>query len=279
MIRLIIDSGYSFSEDLVKKYDIPVLYTNLTVDNKTYDSDPFWKTIDSNYLMEYMRNGGIPKPSAAPLQKWVNSFSKLLNNEDIYVFISPHRKFGGEFRCFSIVKNLDSKFSDRFFTFEGVGSGLTVELETLEIISRMNENTTLEDIEKWVDELNRRLRCYCISRNLFHWINNGRTDEKLVERDFPEGYPVMGLSDDGSTFSLSYLGESFDKSLDFLSDKLKNTSFQKCVISYTPEIPDEYKEKFNKEICSLSCDILTEHIFSPTVTSVIGVDSISAAFI
>ena len=116
MIKLIIDSSYCFSEEIAEKSDVSVLETCVTIDNVLYYSNPFWKTVDKDYMLDYMKKGGLPKISQAPLQSWIKTLEELIKSGDTYVYISPQRKFGGGLRSFSIIKNLNENFKDKFIT-------------------------------------------------------------------------------------------------------------------------------------------------------------------
>lgn len=276
MIKFLIDSSYCFSEELANKYDISVLETCVTIQDTLYYSSPFWKTVDIDYMLNYMKSGGLPKISQAPLQKWIDKIKDLLKTGDTYIYISPNRKFGGGLRSLNIIRNLNKDYENRLFAFEGIGSGTSTEIEVLDLIDRTKEDTTISEISDWISDLNKKIKCYVISESLLHWFNSGRS---TVSTNFQKGYPLMKLSEEGDTFSPVYLGSSYEDSLStFLSD-IKDKNFKKCVISYTKDVPIENLNKFESVMSQIGCEIITEHLFSPNVTSVVGVNSISASFI
>lgn len=280
MIKLFIDSGCNLSEELKNKYDISVLETDLYFNGTTYKSGVTWEYFSPQELYDSMCNGDLPEISQPSIGNWTEQLkSKIKSPEDEIVYIATSSKIAGSLRVFNILMNMNHEILNKLHVIESAFGAPTTEFIILEIAKSLSETTSFEEIQKRVNEINQLIHIYDISETMKNWAFTGRTDitKKLT---YPEGIPLIKGMPNGLFVPIG-LFNSFEEALNKFSEEMSDFKPNKCVINYAYNTYTNWISDFKKVILNRNknCEILAEHIASPTATAIHGLNSVNVAFI
>lgn len=280
MIKLFVDSGCNLSKELKEKYDISVLETDLIFNDKSYKSGVAWEYFSPKELDDYMRSGGLPEISQSSIGDWSNQLKdKIKSSEDDILYISTSSKCSGSLRVFNILINT-LNLSNKIYIIEGRFGGNSIELLALEAGRLIFDGNNINYIIDYLNEINQRLKIYDISSSMKHWAFTGRTD-RVKSFTYQSGIPLIKGMDSGLFAPIGFFLR-FENAINTLSEDIASNSYvpKKCVFNYAYGTNPEWIDKFKKMILKNGdCEVLADHISSPTTTAINGPDSVSAAFI
>ena len=280
MIKLFIDSGCNLSKELKEKYGISVLETEIRFNGIDYKSGVTWEYFSPQEMYDFMSKGGLPEISQSSIGNWMEQLKeKIESPSDEIVYIATSSKIAGSFRVFNILMNMNHDIPNRLHVVESIFGGPSPELITLETARNLTKNSTFEDIRNFVDEMKGNIHLYDISGSMKSWVFTGRAD-KSKKFEYPEGIPLIKGIPDGAFVPMG-LFHSFEDALDRFSEEMKSLKVNKCVFNYTyntsPDLIDRFKEIVLDG--NADCEILADHISSPTSSAISGLDSVNVAFI
>lgn len=277
MIKIIVESGSNLTAELLKKYDISYLRTEVSYKDKIYPSSLEWEYFSPEDLINYMKEGNLPEISQPAVGKWVEEIKEILKEGKDIAYLATSSHLAGSVRAFNIAKKL-IKTNQRLEVFEIAGAAGTIELIALKISKNLTEKTTFEDIQKQVDDFNSKVHFYGLPESLRQWAFSGRAQGKK-DFSYPAGYPVVKGRPDGAIRPLG-LYESQEEAFKAFEEDIKDIKASECVINYMYDT-DLSKIKRMEEIMTntLGCKILAETMHCPSCTCVGGVNSVDVAFV
>ena len=222
MYRLFCDSNCELWHTRVKELGLELIRMPYTVGDKEYFYDMGEHT-DFKAFFDQMRKGAVPKTSALNEFAYLEYFEPVLKRgEDIYYVTFSHCMSGTFAAMKSAIAKLKQKYPDREIRFKdsktiSLGSGFVTYYAAL----RYNEGASMDELDKYLDELIPHTATYFVVDDLTYLYRGGRVSGvSKVMGNLLGIKPILYFNEEGKILNINKV-KGFKKALGVLRDYMK----------------------------------------------------------
>lgn len=170
MVKIITDTTSVLSEDIAKRYQIPVIPQVINFEEET-----FYEGIDidiSTFMDRLRKSATLPKTSAPPPELFIKEFEKALTNSDSILCIHPSSEVSGTVNSAIIAAKDFPKADIRVIDTRMIASPLATMVELAAEWAEAGVN--VDEIEKRLYDLIPNCRVYFVLATLEYLARGGR---------------------------------------------------------------------------------------------------------
>jgi len=262
MYQLFCDSNCELWHTTVKELGLNLIKMPYTVDDKEYFYD-MGENTDFKGFFDKMRSGTVPKTSALNEFAYTEYFEPVLaRGEDIYYVTFSHCMSGTFAAMKSAIAKLKQKYPYREIRFKdsktiSLGSGFVTYYAAL----RYNEGASMDELDKYLDELIPHTATYFVVDDLTYLYRGGRVSGvSKVMGNLLGIKPILYFNEEGKILNINKV-KGFKKALGVLRDymKEKGSELDKyktfMLQAYCEQAAEEFAQSLRNEFPGLDLEI------------------------
>ncbi len=154
-VKIITDSSADISPELAEKYGITIIPLYISFDNEKYYKENI-ELSPEEFYNKLCEPDVSPKTSCPPMADYISVFEKELKNNNDIIYVSISSKLSTCYQCAVTAADiLSDSYDNNILVIDSIGATGSQALLILEIVKMLEDNLSLEDIDKKADELKR----------------------------------------------------------------------------------------------------------------------------